>query len=188
MQNKVVSSLNETIQTLKVLSQKDSLTIVEIAELIVKAYRRGNKVVAFGNGGSAADAQHLVTELGCRFEKNRKPLQALALTTNSSMLTAIANDYDYKQVFSRQVLSSVKKGDIVIAISTSGNSSSVLEGAKAAKKCGGIVVSWTGRSGGRLKALSDISLCIPSDRTARIQEGHLSSLHAICLLVEDLLF
>jgi D-sedoheptulose 7-phosphate isomerase len=119
---------------------------------------------------------------------DRRGLPAIALTTNTSSLTAIANDYTYDQVFSRQIDGLVKKGDVIVAISTSGNSMSVIEAAKLAQKQGGIVVGWTGKDGGKLKDVADICIRVPSTRTSHIQEGHLATLHTICSLVEEALF
>lgn len=162
--------------------------IERAARMITESLRKKGKLVAFGNGGSAADAQHLTAELSGRFEKDRPGLPAVALTTNTSALTAIANDYDYTQVFSRQLVGLVGKGDVVVAISTSGNSANVLEAVRVAKKQGASVIGWTGEDGGKLAPLTDICLKVPSKRTARIQEGHLALLHTLCALVEEALF
>ncbi|HOW28061.1 MAG TPA: D-sedoheptulose 7-phosphate isomerase [Elusimicrobiota bacterium] len=179
-----IVAASQTIQQLILISGQ----IEEAAGKMTEALRNGNKIVCFGNGGSAADAQHLAAELLGRFEKERRSLPALALTTNSSTLTSIANDYDYKEVFSRPVCGLVRAGDVVIAISTSGNSPNVLEGIRAAKNIGAYVIGWTGRSGGKMKDLADLCLCVPSDRTPRIQEGHEVILHILCGLVEEGLF
>jgi D-sedoheptulose 7-phosphate isomerase len=162
--------------------------IEKAALAIVRSLRKGGKLLAFGNGGSAADAQHLTAELSGRFEKDRPGLPAVALTTNSSSLTCIANDYDYAQVFSRQLQGLVKKGDVVVAISTSGNSPNVLAGVQTARKAGAVVIAWTGKGGGQLKAMADICLDVANTRTARIQEGHLAILHSLCAIVETEMF
>jgi D-sedoheptulose 7-phosphate isomerase len=162
--------------------------IIQIAKLIANAYRKGNKVFWFGNGGSAADAQHLACELVSRFFIERKALASIALTTNTSELTAIANDYDFNQVFARQIEALVNQGDIVIGISTSGNSSNVIEGVKKAKQLGATTIAFTGATGGKLKGLVDFLLAVPSEVTPHIQESHIMIGHIICYLVEKELF
>ena len=150
----------------------------------------GGKILACGNGGSAADAQHFAAELLGRFERERPELAAIALTTDSSILTAIANDYHYDEIFSKQVRGLGKKGDILLAISTSGNSKNVIAAIHAAKKIGMHVIALTGNGGGKIAGLlegSDIHLCAPSTRTARIQETHLVLLHSLCDGVDHLL-
>jgi D-sedoheptulose 7-phosphate isomerase len=186
-QEAIKAQLRESCDTLRLLSEA-APAIAKAAGLMVEALRRKKKVVAFGNGGSAADAQHLTAELSGRFEKNRPALPAVALTTNASAVTAIANDYSYKEIFSRQLENFVHAGDVVVAISTSGNSENVLEGAREAKKAGAIVIAWTGQGGGKLKALADVCLEVPSRRTSRIQEGHLALLHTLCGIIEHELF
>jgi D-sedoheptulose 7-phosphate isomerase len=143
----------------------------------------GGKVMACGNGGSAADSQHFAAELLNRFEKERPPLAAIALTTDTSTLTSIANDYRYEDVFAKQVQALGKAGDVLLAISTSGNSPNVIEAIHAAHARGVVVVALTGRQGGRIAALletDDIHLCVPAERTARIQEVHLLAIHCLC--------
>lgn len=162
--------------------------IARMAEVLVSAYRRGNKLLAFGNGGSACDAQNFADELVGRFERNRPPLPALALTTNSSDLTAIANDFGYPQVFARQLRAHAKPGDVAVAISTSGNSRNVLEAARAARALGLPVLGLTGASGGALEPLCDLCLRVPSRKTARIQEVHITVIQILCGIVEESLF
>lgn len=186
-QEKIKAQLKESSENLLRLAES-AAAIESAASALVTALRNKKKVVAFGNGGSAADAQHLTAELSGRFEKNRPALPAVALTTNSSAVTAIANDYSYKEIFSRQLENFIQEGDVVVAISTSGNSENVLEGAREAKKAGAVVVAWTGQGGGKLKALADVCLEVPSRRTSRIQEGHLAMLHTLCAIIEDELF
>lgn len=183
--NFIVETLWESSRTLRNLA-RDSATIQEIADVLIKAYKHGNKMVLFGNGGSASDAQHIATEMVCSFvSKERKSLPALALTTNTSLLTAIGNDFDFEKVFSRQVESMVQKGDVVIALSTSGNSPNVLEGAKAARKRKAIVIGFTGQDGGKLAPLTDICLKVPSKVTAHIQEAHIATAHLLCAMIES---
>lgn len=189
--NTIISDyIERSIQTKKILLETRVKLIAKIAEEIVKAYRRGNKVLWFGNGGSAADAQHLACELVSKFYLERKALASIALTTNTSELTAIANDYDFDRVFARQVEALVNPGDIVIGISTSGNSPNVIEGIKEAKRCGAITIALTGASGGKLKENEDLDylLTVPSEDTPQIQESHIMIGHIICYLVERVLF
>jgi D-sedoheptulose 7-phosphate isomerase len=162
--------------------------IEKVSKLIVEALKNGKKVILFGNGGSAADAQHIACELAGRFKLERRGLPAIALTTNTSVLTAIANDYGYEQVFSRQVEGIMERGDIVIGISTSGKSPNVIEGIKVAKERGAFTVGLTGHEGGRLEEAADICIRVPSNDTPRIQEVHITIGHIICQLVEENLF
>jgi len=151
---------------------------------------QGGKILACGNGGSAADAQHFAAELVGRFERERKELGAIALTTDSSILTAIGNDYGYDEVFSKQVRALGKPQDILLAISTSGNSKNVILAIQAAQKIGMGVIAFTGSGGGQINTLlgqQNIHLCVPSDRTARIQETHLLLLHCLCDGIDHLL-
>ena len=184
MSKKILKIIDDSI-AVKEKSKMLVGTIEKIVLQLIKCYRKGKKVVIFGNGGSAADAQHIVTELVCRFEKERKSLPAISLTTNSSILTAVSNDYSFNDIFSRQVFSIVQSGDVVIAISTSGNSKNVIDAAKQSGKQGAVVVGWTGATGGKLKGVCDITLMVPSKNTARIQEMHITSGHIICKLIED---
>jgi D-sedoheptulose 7-phosphate isomerase len=157
--------------------------IARASVLLADTLKSGGKVLACGNGGSAADAQHFAAELINRFEIERAPLAAVALTTDSSTLTSIANDYAYEQVFSKQVLGIGRRGDALLAISTSGNSRNVIEAMHAAQELGLRVVALTGNGGGRmagLMAAHDAHICVPHKRTARIQEVHLLALHCLC--------
>jgi D-sedoheptulose 7-phosphate isomerase len=162
--------------------------LAAIAVRMIAAYRAGKKVVLFGNGGSASDAQHFAAELVVRFEKNRASLPALALTANSSTLTAAGNDFGYEDVFSRQVEAFADEGDIVVGISTSGNSPNVLKAFIAAKAKKAVTIAFTGVNGGKLKAMADICFCAPSTVTGRIQECHILAVHILSKLVEDGLF
>jgi D-sedoheptulose 7-phosphate isomerase len=151
--------------------------------LMADSLRAGGKVMACGNGGSAADSQHFAAELLNRFEKERAPLAAIALTTDTSTLTSIANDYAYDQVFAKQVAALGRAGDVLLAISTSGNSPNVMAAMRVAHERGVRVVALTGKGGGRMKELlaaGDVDLCVPAERTARIQEVHLLTLHCLC--------
>ncbi|MBI4833910.1 MAG: D-sedoheptulose 7-phosphate isomerase [Planctomycetes bacterium] len=159
--------------------------ITRLAELTITALKRGNKIILFGNGGSAADSQHIAAELIGRFTKDKRhPLPAIALTTNTSLITAIANDYGFDSVFSWQIQALAKKGDVAIAISTSGNSPNVLEAVKLCKKLHVKTIGLTGQDGGKLKDIVDFAFCAPSNTTARIQECHITVGHVICGLIE----
>ncbi|KAA8923104.1 D-sedoheptulose 7-phosphate isomerase [Thermoplasma sp.] len=163
----------------------DTKKITNIAEEITGALMSGNKLIVFGNGGSAADAQHFVAELTGHFMKERKPLAAIALTTNTSSLTAISNDYSYDVVFSRQVEALARPGDIVVGISTSGNSKNVIEGIKAAKALGCHTIAFTGKSGGQVKNVADETLNVDSDLTSIVQEAHITAIHMICAMIDE---
>jgi D-sedoheptulose 7-phosphate isomerase len=157
--------------------------IAAVVDAMTAALRTSGKIMACGNGGSAADSQHFAAELVNRFEKERAPLAAIALTTDTSTLTSIANDYHYDLVFAKQVQALGRAGDVLLAISTSGNSSNVLAAMAAARASGVRVVALTGKGGGKMAAAlepDDIHLCVPADRTARIQEVHLLVLHCLC--------
>jgi len=153
--------------------------------------KAGGKVLACGNGGSAADAQHFAAELVNRFERERPPLAGLALTTDTSSLTSIANDYGYEQAFAKQLRALGRRGDVLLAISTSGNSASVLEAMRTARELGLAIVALTGNGGGRMAALlggGDVHICVPHQRTMRIQEVHLLTLHCLCDGIDAELF
>jgi D-sedoheptulose 7-phosphate isomerase len=165
--------------------------ITRAGALFAESLRQGGKALACGNGGSAADAQHFAAELVNRFEMERPPLAAVALTTDTSNLTSIANDYSWQQVFSKQVLALGRRGDVLLAISTSGNSANVLEAVAAAHGLGLRIVALTGNGGGKMAALlgaDDVHICVPHKTTARIQEVHLLALHCICDGIDFQLF
>jgi D-sedoheptulose 7-phosphate isomerase len=173
----------------ELLSSAETLsTIAKVSELLVGALRQGGKVLLFGNGGSAADAQHIAAELVGRFAFDRPALPAMALTVNSSCVTAIGNDYGFDQIFSRQLEALARPGDIAIGISTSGNSLNVQNAMSAAKKIGLHTVALTGRGGGKLRNIVDHCICAPSDETPRIQECHILIGHIISELVEREIF
>jgi D-sedoheptulose 7-phosphate isomerase len=177
--------------SVKMLSMEHlTLDLAQATQVMVNSLKLGGKILACGNGGSAGDAQHFAAELVGRFERERMELGAIALTTDSSILTAIDNDYGFDEIFSKQVRAIGKKEDILLGISTSGNSPNVILAIKAAKKMGMRVVAFTGRGGGKIKDLlepEDVHLCVPSERTARIQEAHLLLIHCLCDGIDYLL-
>ena len=164
------------------------IKINEAAELIIKTYKQGGRVFFCGNGGSAADAQHLAAELSGRFYFDRPPLAAEALHVNTSYITAVANDYSYDVIFSREVDAFCKEGDVLVGISTSGNSANVLKAFETAKGKGVLTIAMTGESGGKMASISDILINVPSNDTPRIQESHITIGHIICQIVEEELF
>lgn len=167
----------------KTMEQMDVIQLM--AERCKEALKSGNKVLFCGNGGSAADAQHLAAELIGRFQKKRRSLASVALTTDTSILTAVANDYGYDEVFARQVEGLGRSGDVLIGISTSGNSANVVKAALKARDTGMHTIAFTGEGGGKLKDICDITFAVPSKVTARIQEMHIMVGHIICELVEE---
>ena len=174
---------NSSIETKSMALAQMLAPIAAAIQAIVDCLRAEGKVMACGNGGSAADSQHFAAELLNRFEREREPLAAIALTTDTSTLTSIANDYSYEEVFSKQVKALGRRGDILLAISTSGNSPNVMEAIRVAHAKGVRVIALTGKKGGKMAAqlaADDIHLCVPSDSTARIQEVHLLTLHCLC--------
>ena len=172
---------SEVIQNSTYLVPEIERTINEITRCL----KKNNKIVIFGNGGSAADAQHIAAELIGRYQKERKSYPAIALTSNSSSITALANDYSFERVFSRQCESLVSRGDIAIGISTSGNSKNVKNGLISAKKKGAITIGLLGNRGGNIKSITDISIVVDSKSTPRIQEAHRTIYHIICEMVEN---
>ena len=190
LEARVTQHFQDSVATKKKALDTLSEEIVRGIELMHACLAQGKKVLACGNGGSAADAQHFAAELVGRFERERQELPAIALTTDSSILTAIANDYSYEVIFSKQVKALGQAGDILLGISTSGNSANVIAAINAAHEKGMSVIAFTGKDGGKISKLlkgGDINLCVPADRTARIQETHLLLLHCLCDGVDHLL-
>ena len=185
MREKIKDILLESIQVKEEILRNQIESIVEISQLMIDCLRKGGKVIVFGNGGSASDSQHIAAELVGRFKKDRSALAGIALTTNTSILTSLANDYGYDVVFSRQVEALGKKNDVVLGISTSGKAKNVALGIKQAKKMGIKTVALSGGDGGELVKLADLSLLVPSNITARIQEAHITIAHIICEMVEQ---
>jgi phosphoheptose isomerase len=159
--------------------------IEQAAITILAALKSGNKILTCGNGGSAADAQHFSAELVARYDKERRSLPAIALTTDTSAVTAIGNDYSYEDVFARQIEGLGAKGDVLVAITTSGNSPNVLKAIEAAQKKGVHVIGLTGKGGGKMKDLAIHNVIVPSSVTARVQEGHILIIHSWCRLIDD---
>ena len=182
------SQMAESIQVKRRLSRPLLARLVALAEATEKSLRNGGRVYLFGNGGSAADAQHIAAELQGRLRKDRPSLPVLALTTNSSTLTAIANDHSFREIFSRQLEGLVEPGDIAIGITTSGTSANVLAGLRAARKRGGVTAALTGSRTGKIKPLANHLLAVPSTDTQRIQEVHSLFGHILCDLLERSLF
>ncbi len=185
MRERIIDIINDSIHVKEQILQTQIDTIVKVAKLIITSFRSGGKVLLFGNGGSAADAQHLAAEFVGRFQQDRAALGAIALTTNTSVLTALGNDYGYEIIFARQVEALAKPQDIAIGISTSGKAKNVLLAIKKAKEIGLKTICLSGGSGGELAKAADICLIIPSPITARIQEAHITIGHIICELVES---
>ena len=182
----IQDSINVKIKTLE--DDSISQTVNQVVAIIVQAFRQGNKVLFCGNGGSAADAQHLAAEFSGRFYKDRDPLPAEALHVNTSYLTAVANDYSYNEIYARIVKGSGKSGDVLVGLSTSGNSANIVAAFEQAKKGGITTIGFTGATGGKMKACSNYLLPVPSTDTPRIQEVHILLGHIVCQLVEEALF
>ena len=187
MRDKIKEILAEAVRCTQALASDPPTheQIVEIVNAIVTSLKNGGKVIVFGDGGSAADSQHVACELVGRFKKDRAALPAIALTTNTSTLTAIGNDYGFEDTFSRQLTALGKEGDVAICISTSGNSPNVLKAVEEARRLKVITIGLTGKDGGRLKQLCTHSLCVSASTTPRIQECHIIILHIIAELVEQ---
>ncbi len=187
---KINSTLRESIRVKEAIVGNEILTlrIEQAAFLFIEAFREGRKVLFCGNGGSAADAQHLAAELSGRFRMERRPLHAVALSVNSSAVTAIGNDYGFDKIFARQIEAAGKEGDVLLVLSTSGNSENILRAVETALSKGMHVIALTGESGGRLASMDLLLINVPSSDTARIQEAHITIGHIICELCETALF
>jgi D-sedoheptulose 7-phosphate isomerase len=190
MEQQISAIIRASIDTKQRILSNDELLkrVEEVTHVIIQAFKNGNKVLFCGNGGSAADAQHLAAEFSGRFYTDRDPLPSEALHCNTSYLTAVANDYSYDVVYSRIVKGVGKQGDILIGLSTSGNSVNIMKAVEQAKQIGMITVCLTGETGGKLKTLCDYLINVPSTDTPRIQESHIMLGHIICQLVEEKLF
>jgi len=188
MRERILTAFKESAEVKLAFVEANLEAIERVARLLAERLKRGGTIYLFGNGGSAADAQHIAAELVGRFSKERPPLPAVALTTDTSALTAISNDYGFETVFQRQVEALVKEKDAVIGISTSGRSENVYRGLKAAKSIGALTVAFLGGDGGKIKEVADHPLIVPSFETPRIQECHITLGHVLCDLIEKLLF
>ncbi len=188
MQQKILTHFRGHLETITAMSEQLSKSIEDAARLLVETLQGGGKILIAGNGGSAADAQHFAAELVGRFLLERRALPAMALTTDSSILTAVGNDYGFEQIFSRQVEALAQQGDLFVGISTSGNSENVCRAVAAAHACGCQTLALVGGQGGRLAGQCDLTLRVPASHTPYIQEGHLLLIHLLCDLVEQQLF
>lgn len=188
MKDHVVKLFKESCRVKEAFVNDHLGKLVTVIEVVTAALKAGNKIMIFGNGGSAADAQHLAAEFINRFIIERPPLPAIALTTDTSVITSIGNDYDFSEIFAKQIRALGQEGDVAWGISTSGNSSNVLKGLEQAKKMGLITLAFTGKDGGPIAQIADYSLNVASNSTARIQETHMTIGHAICELVDIKLF
>lgn len=184
----IALQLQESIDTKRALLSANLDVVKKIADALIGAFKSNRRVYLMGNGGSAADAQHIAGELIGRFKINRRPLPAIAITTDTSVITALANDFGYDTCFSRQIEALAASGDVVLAFSTSGNSKGILDAVKIAKNIGATTIGFTGKDGGLLKDAVDICLRVPSDNTPRIQECHITVGHIVCFIVEKELF
>ncbi len=180
--------ITASIEAKRLFWAQEGPRILEVVQVLVKAFREGHKLLIFGNGGSAADAQHFAAELVNRFTIDRSPLPALALTTDTSILTAVGNDYSFEDIFAKQIKALGQPGDIALGISTSGRSPNVLKALEVARERGLYTIGLSGGNGGAMKDYCDLLLCVPSSQTPRIQEGHLLFIHLVCALVEEELF
>lgn len=185
---RVVEILEASIDVKRALAREGAVAIADAAARVAATFSAGGRVLLFGNGGSASDAQHIAAEWCGRLSRERDPLPALALTANSSDLTALGNDYGFEAIFSRLIRAHGRRGDLAIAISTSGNSANVSNGVETARELGLSTIAWTGKGGGALAAAVDLAIVVPSDDTQRIQEAHIAIGHAIAELVDDALF
>lgn len=187
MQEKIISMIDESAETKNLVKSK-SPEIEKCVKMIADAFKSGNKVLLAGNGGSASQAQHIAAEFVGRYKIERRALPAIALTTDTSILTSISNDYSFDDVFSRQIEALGKENDVFISLSTSGNSRNLVNAVNAAKKKNIRVIGLYGKDGGLLKGKSDVEIIVPSNNTPRIQEAHLMIMHIICEIVDEELF
>ena len=188
MKDDIIKIFEESAQVKIKFARENAEKIVEVVQLIAQAFREGRKLLIFGNGGSATDASHIAAEFVNRFLMERPPLPAIALNTDVAVLTSISNDYEYSQVFSKQLSALGHEGDVVIGISTSGNSLNVIKAVEVAKKNGMKTVILTGGTGGKLANMADYTFIVPTKHTPRIQETHITLGHTICQMVDEELF
>jgi len=188
MENIIGKALKEGLRVKEDFIKKNTSKLIHLAEYISESFRNGRKLMICGNGGSAADAQHLAAEFVNRFQLERPPLPALALTTDTSIITSVANDYGYEEVFSKQIRALGVKGDILLGLSTSGKSGNILSAIRTAKERGLYTVGFIGGDGGGMLKLVDLALVVENNQTPRIQEAHIMAGHLICELIEYILF
>jgi D-sedoheptulose 7-phosphate isomerase len=188
MKEKILKEFRDSIETKEKFVQGHLDTIVEVSRMIASAFNDGNKVILFGNGGSATDASHIAAEFVNRFKRERPGLPAIALNTDMAVITSIANDYDFSEVFARQLKSLAAEGDVVIALSTSGQSANIVKALDVARKKKLKTVFLTGTKGEKTASKATFSFVVPSENTARIQESHITLGHVLCLMVEEILF
>ncbi|MBI4842972.1 MAG: D-sedoheptulose 7-phosphate isomerase [Nitrospirae bacterium] len=188
MKQKILEAFKESISVQERFISENIDSVIQVSNLIAGAFKNGGKLLLFGNGGSSTDAAHIAAEFVGRFKMERPALPAIALNTNMAIVTAVANDYDFSEIFARQVKAHGHEGDVAVGISTSGNSPNVVKAIEAAAKKKMMTVVLTGASGGRLKSMADHVFAVPSDNTPRIQETHIILGHVICQIVEEILF
>jgi len=188
MREKIIKAFEESVSVKKQFVSENIDTIMEVSRLIADCFSRGGKLLLFGNGGSSSDASHIAGEFVNRFTKDRPPFPAIALNTDMAVMTSIANDSDYSEVFARQLKALAQEGDVVIAISTSGNSPNVLKAIEVAKKKKLKSIAFTGAKGDKLASKADYVFAVPSSSTPRIQETHITLGHVLCQMVEEILF
>jgi D-sedoheptulose 7-phosphate isomerase len=188
MEEKILKAFEESISIKEKFVKGNVATIVEASKMIAQAFHEGKKLLLVGNGGSATDASHIAAEFVNRFKKDRPGLPAIALTTDLAVITSIANDYDYSEIFARQLKSLSEEGDVLIALSTSGNSANILKAMDVAKRKKLRTIAFTGSRGEKFASRAEISFIVPSDNTPRVQETHITLGHVLCQMVEEILF
>lgn len=188
MKEKILKAFEESISVKQKFIKENLDTVIDVSKLLSSMFNRGNKLILFGNGGSATDASHIAAEFVNRFMKERPGLPAIALNTDTAIITSIANDYDFSDIYARQMKALAQEGDIIIALSTSGNSPNILKAVDAARKKKLKIIAFTGAKGDKLASKSDYVFAVPSSSTPRIQETHITLGHVLCQMVEELLF
>ena len=188
MKEKIFKAFEESVAVKERFARENVDAIIEAAKIIAEAFNDGKKLILFGNGGSASDASHIAAEFVNRFKRERPGLPAIALNTDMAVITSIANDYDFSEIFARQLKSLSNEGDVVVAISTSGNSGNVLKAMDAARRKKLRTIAFTGTKGEKLASKADLAFVVPSDNTPRIQETHITLGHVLCQMVEEILF
>jgi D-sedoheptulose 7-phosphate isomerase len=188
MKDKILKAFEESIEVKKKFAEENVDTIIEVAKVIADAFNKGKKLILFGNGGSATDASHIAAEFINRFQKERPSLPAISLNADMAVITSIANDYDFSEIFAKQLKSLSNEGDVVIAISTSGNSPNILKAMDVAKRRRLTTIAFTGMKGDKFASKATYAFIVPSDKTPHIQETHITLGHILCRMVEEILF